>query len=385
MSKQVIGIGTVPNDRTGDKLRVAFDKVNDNFTELYDGAGAPSNQLVNGEFVLELDDEGRLIVPEGYPIVYRKWGGADTAPAGHSTIQAGMGFHISSGEGVYLHSVDMTDEENPVTHTLRIDPTTGDVFIPIGRRLVYRAASLGEASHPADSYLQAGEGFHIRSGEGIYITAVNAADEENPVDHTFGVDTDGKVRLPGALYSDPVEPEAGIAADGVATAVSVSNSPNPNWTTGTGIFAGGINMTVAVDGSGNATVSIVDGGTGHYVGETFGPVAGTALGGTTPDDDINFVVDAVAEEQFSDLDLTKLVHVLSGVTYRLQDGYEGQIIYLVLGTGEDASAYSLTVVNARNGGTENTNWLFAPFQDGGDVVTMIFTQGAWQASGGIWD
>ena len=35
MSKQVIGIGTVANDGTGDPLRTAMDKINDNFTELY--------------------------------------------------------------------------------------------------------------------------------------------------------------------------------------------------------------------------------------------------------------------------------------------------------------------------------------------------------------
>ena len=40
MAKQVINIGTTANDGTGDPLRSAFDKVNDNFTELYtDDAG----------------------------------------------------------------------------------------------------------------------------------------------------------------------------------------------------------------------------------------------------------------------------------------------------------------------------------------------------------
>ena len=34
MAKQVIDIGSVANDGTGDPLRTAFDKVNDNFTEL---------------------------------------------------------------------------------------------------------------------------------------------------------------------------------------------------------------------------------------------------------------------------------------------------------------------------------------------------------------
>lgn len=40
MAKQTINIGTSANDGTGDPLRTAFDKVNDNFTELYnDDAG----------------------------------------------------------------------------------------------------------------------------------------------------------------------------------------------------------------------------------------------------------------------------------------------------------------------------------------------------------
>lgn len=35
MAQQTIGIGTVANDGTGDDLRTAGDKINDNFTELY--------------------------------------------------------------------------------------------------------------------------------------------------------------------------------------------------------------------------------------------------------------------------------------------------------------------------------------------------------------
>lgn len=39
MAQQVINIGSAPNDGTGDQLRTAFDKCNDNFTELYAGSG----------------------------------------------------------------------------------------------------------------------------------------------------------------------------------------------------------------------------------------------------------------------------------------------------------------------------------------------------------
>ena len=42
MSKQTIFLGQTANDRTGDPLRVAFEKVNENFTELYSSLGADS-------------------------------------------------------------------------------------------------------------------------------------------------------------------------------------------------------------------------------------------------------------------------------------------------------------------------------------------------------
>jgi len=45
MAKQAIGIGSSANDGTGDPLRTAFDKINDNFNELY-GATAEVNDLV---------------------------------------------------------------------------------------------------------------------------------------------------------------------------------------------------------------------------------------------------------------------------------------------------------------------------------------------------
>ena len=39
MTKQAINVGTTANDKKGDSLRVAFQKVNANFTELYTALG----------------------------------------------------------------------------------------------------------------------------------------------------------------------------------------------------------------------------------------------------------------------------------------------------------------------------------------------------------
>ena len=67
-AKQVINIGTTANDGTGDPLRSAFDKVNDNFTELYtDDAGdvnsitatAPiARDSATGAVTISLNDGG---------------------------------------------------------------------------------------------------------------------------------------------------------------------------------------------------------------------------------------------------------------------------------------------------------------------------------------
>lgn len=45
MAQQLIGLGTTPNDGTGDTLRIAGDKINDNFDELY-------SKIASDEFVI---------------------------------------------------------------------------------------------------------------------------------------------------------------------------------------------------------------------------------------------------------------------------------------------------------------------------------------------
>lgn len=48
MAKQIINIGTTANDATGETVRSAFDKSNDNFTELYDSQLSTSDDLTEG-------------------------------------------------------------------------------------------------------------------------------------------------------------------------------------------------------------------------------------------------------------------------------------------------------------------------------------------------
>ena len=45
MARQFINIGTTPNDKTGDPLRTAFSKINQNFNELYTVTGGSVAEL----------------------------------------------------------------------------------------------------------------------------------------------------------------------------------------------------------------------------------------------------------------------------------------------------------------------------------------------------
>ena len=59
---QTINMGTVPNDRTGDSLYVAFNKVNDNFVELYGltTANKPVREVTDssGEQAIDMNTDG---------------------------------------------------------------------------------------------------------------------------------------------------------------------------------------------------------------------------------------------------------------------------------------------------------------------------------------
>ena len=163
-----------------------------------------------------------------------------------------------------------------------------------------------------------------------------------------------------------------VDENGAVTEITVTNSPNPNWTTSTsGIAFGDVNFTVIVDGSGNASVTVDSGGTGHSIGQTF-DLEAEALGGTTPPP--------------TALDLTKFVNKLTVGFYTLADGVEGQIMYLVRQPNTD-SEVGISVANGRVGNNSYNNIAFFPFNGSGsgNMTTLIFTDGAWQADNGSWD
>ena len=94
MAKQVIGIGTTANDGTGDQVRVAFDKTNQNFTELYDSQLSTSDDLTEGATNKYLLDDS---------VVYSKLGSEFTT-SGSLVFDAGWLYADFSTAQVFNHT-----------------------------------------------------------------------------------------------------------------------------------------------------------------------------------------------------------------------------------------------------------------------------------------
>lgn len=81
MARQIINIGTTPNDGTGDTVRNAFDKVNDNFDEVYNGLFVPLSGTTEGN-----DVTGQVTFGDDAPAVFKSSNGADDYTAIDGTI-----------------------------------------------------------------------------------------------------------------------------------------------------------------------------------------------------------------------------------------------------------------------------------------------------------
>ena len=120
MTKQVIGIGLSPNDGTGDDLRTSFDKVNDNFTELYDASNISSNLDFSSNSLVSTNTNGQIILdPSGTGTISHL---ADTAITG-----------AFSSTGIATFSSDVNIVGNLVVEgtQTQIDTVTLEVSDPL--------------------------------------------------------------------------------------------------------------------------------------------------------------------------------------------------------------------------------------------------------------
>jgi hypothetical protein len=70
MTQQIINLGTAANNGTGDNLRSAMDKTNDNFTELYANTSVGSNIRFSGQTISSTNTNGNISLgPNGTGVI----------------------------------------------------------------------------------------------------------------------------------------------------------------------------------------------------------------------------------------------------------------------------------------------------------------------------
>lgn len=119
MAKQVINIGTTANDGTGDPLRSAFDKVNDNFTELYTDDAGDVNSVNAGTGITVNSTTGAVTVTNSAP---------------DQTVALTGGTQISTS-GTYPNFTITNDAPN-ATHTGEV---TGSAALTIANDIITHA------------------------------------------------------------------------------------------------------------------------------------------------------------------------------------------------------------------------------------------------------
>jgi len=85
VAKQTVNIGTSANARNGDPLRIAFDKINDNFDELYTALGLDEAPLNLGAFeftgsTLTTTDSSAIVIDQATTITSNLTVGGDIFP-----------------------------------------------------------------------------------------------------------------------------------------------------------------------------------------------------------------------------------------------------------------------------------------------------------------
>jgi len=426
MAKQTVNLGTMADNKSGDPLRTAFEKINENFDELYASTHNTSSLVKQGagleelgvlqdtyqELVIQFEEQLFMLAnEEGYPF--------------------GVELPITNPTATYETLVQIGPVEIPgFTNLVTIANSMVTAFAAFEEEVVsaeitsgdltLRFNNLGELVFPdgtkqTTAFVEETPSL-ISSGNTAPGSAVVA--NETSVDVNFsGSGTKFKFKSNGdlqinsgdivnqsnvSLFANKVTTPAPSTLGTIATVIS-SPTQNLNWSGGTGVAGGVSNSNISISiTNGVPTFTINDAGLpGRYVGEQIFNITGSTFGGTDGIDDMAIIVNTVSDN-VSVLDVTKDVHYLEEGDYNLPDGVEGKVIQFVPKTTRNVWLRVANLAHmAYNDQTQSfnlrtigTDYWFNPFyvtdQGNGNlqsnvVTTAVFLGGAWNFSNGVID
>ncbi len=412
MSQQTINIGSAANDGTGDPLRTAFDKINDNFNEVYDKLGGSglsnitltestiTNTITNGDLTIDANGTGKVVI-EGDLVVNGTNTQIETTQltvednflelnssnSSGADIDAGFYVNRGSADAAYFYWDEGTDK--------------------------FRAGTAGASDSSAVSLNATATIVANIEGDTLQINEISSGDS-TAIQLNDGLNVSGAVTIGGTLRVQEI-----VGEDSVSVQIQSLDTDIISSTT-----SAGIQITEAVNVSGTLSADTIDTNTissGDSTGVVFNDdvringnlsaADSTKLivqDGMQVDGALDIsgelgvggaVVFGVTDNQNTSataLSLTTAVHALAGAEtdYTLAAGSEGQIIHFVIAGGDSTAAgtaaTTVTISQVRDprDGDVLATYAWQPFinatSETGDstvgkrtLATCVFAAGAW--------
>lgn len=257
MSKQSLNLGTTANDNTGDTLRAGGDKINDNFTELYDAVGA------GGEI--------RLSIANAAANQVLRFNGTNFVPSDYTSLTSALDTNgnsiISSSNANITVAPNGTGNVvlNYGTGTATFNGTSNIVDFSTAIYYKNEYTSVGNApaaaSYPGYFFTVDGDdspyvNINITAGgvgdtRAALLTQYSSIDDLVDVDITTAAPTNNQVLKWNATDSKfvPADDSAGIGSINLfATVAGDTGSTTADSQTDTLTVAGGTNIATVVSG-----------------------------------------------------------------------------------------------------------------------------------------
>jgi hypothetical protein len=353
MAKQVINIGTMADNKSGDPLRTAFTKVNENFTELYNRPVGANLSAVSTDILPDVDVTRDLGSPtKRFKDLYLS---GNTIDLGGAKISADLNGNVA---------IPGINELKFKPHAIIDGRQDGELYyndvavqgeVVVIDQVAYQMAMNPNLESIRPQYLYSA--YIPTINEAGFITDITVAIGEYYPETSWGeqfeiINTDNMWIIPGTVdaqnwaqvadvLSDPINSGAQLLRAGVSSISEAVTTPIP------------MDISELTDTTG--------------------------LLGNSP------LSTGIA--QFSFIDLAKSVNILTDGEYSMGDGLEGQLLYVVCQTGTtNPAAIKITLPGkCRIQGVEYTGNFINPFAGGWNMVQFLYTDGAWQSLGGVWD
>lgn len=425
MAKQTINIGSSANDGTGDPLRTAFDKINDNFTEIYNelGGSTPSNIGFSGNSIISDNTNGNI----------------ELDPNGTGKVVINADLEIK-GSSTQINATVMQVEDNLVEFNRNSSGGDIDAGMYInrggaGNNAVFYwnegddkfKAVLSTSAATATSVTDSSRATIVADFEGDTLTINNIGANDSSA-----ISVNTALQVSGVLSADSIDTNRIVSNDSTAVTVGESlivegtlsaNDIDTNRIVNNDSSAIEINSDIHVIGNAHAQEVITDliysnNSTAVEVNDGLN-VTGTlsvsflqSLDSTTLRIVDNVVCDSLLQVKGSSsfegstsygltdnletsttaLSLNTTVHSLAAGEggYTLADGNEGQIMYFTIaGDSSAVSSTAVTLSNVRNpiDGDVDASYVWYPFimpgttadstQGVRSLAIALFANGAW--------